>query len=114
MKIGVPKEIKNHEYRVGLSPASAKELITYGHSVTIETGAAAGIGLSDEAYKKVGASISNSAESILADSEMIIKVKEPQPHECKQLGEGQLLFTCLLYTSPSPRDLSTSRMPSSA
>ena len=95
MKIGVPKEIKNHEYRVGLSPASAKELITYGHSVTIETGAAAGIGLSDEAYRKVGATISESAQSIFAESEMIIKVKEPQAAECKQLSEGQLLFTYL-------------------
>ena len=95
MKIGVPKEIKNHEYRVGLSPASAKELITYGHSVTIETGAAAGIGLSDEAYTKVGATISDSAQSIFAESEMIIKVKEPQAAECKQLSEGQLLFTYL-------------------
>jgi len=102
MKIGVPKEIKNHEYRVGLSPASAKELVRHGHSVSIETGAAAGIGLSDDAYIKAGASISNSAESIFAESEMIIKVKEPQPHECKQLNAGQLLFT-YLHLAPDPK-----------
>ncbi len=101
MKIGVPKEIKNHEYRVGLSPASAKELITYGHGVTIETGAAAGIGLTDQDYKNVGAKISDSAEAIFADSEMIIKVKEPQAHECKQLSQGQLLFT-YLHLAPDP------------
>ena len=102
MKIGVPKEIKNHEYRVGLSPSSAKELVRHGHSVTIETGAAAGIGLSDDAYIKAGASISNSAESIFAESEMIIKVKEPQPHECTQLSAGQLLFT-YLHLAPDPK-----------
>ena len=102
MKIGVPKEIKNHEYRVGLSPSSAKELVRHGHSVTIETGAAAGIGLSDDAYIKAGASISNSAESIFAESEMIIKVKEPQPHECTQLNAGQLLFT-YLHLAPDPK-----------
>ena len=101
MKIGVPKEIKNHEYRVGLSPASAKELISHGHEVTIETGAAEGIGLNDGDYEKVGAQISNKAESIFAESEMIIKVKEPQPHECKQLSRGQLLFT-YLHLAPDP------------
>ncbi len=101
MKIGVPKEIKNHEYRVGLSPASAKELISHGHSVTIETGAAAGIGLRDEDYRRVGAEVSESAEAIFAESEMIIKVKEPQPHECKQLSSGQLLFT-YLHLAPDP------------
>lgn len=101
MKIGVPKEIKNHEYRVGLSPASAKELITHGHQVSIETGAAAGIGLSDDAYTNVGASIVGSAEAIFAENEMIIKVKEPQSNECKQLSKGQLLFT-YLHLAPDP------------
>lgn len=102
MKIGVPKEIKNHEYRVGLSPASAKELIAHGHQVSIETGAAAGIGLSDDAYSNIGAKIVNSAEAIYAESEMVIKVKEPQPVECKQLSEGQLLFT-YLHLAPDPQ-----------
>lgn len=101
MIIGVPKEIKNHEYRVGLSPASAKELIAHGHQVTIETGAAAGIGLTDQAYIDVGTNIASSAEAIFAESEMVIKVKEPQPNECKQLRKGQLLFT-YLHLAPDP------------
>lgn len=101
MKIGVPKEIKNHEYRVGLSPASAKELISHGHEVTIQSGAAEGIGLSDDAYKNVGAKISESAQAIFAESEMIVKVKEPQPDECKMLNRGQLLFT-YLHLAPDP------------
>lgn len=101
MKIGVAKEIKNHEYRVGLSPASAMELIKNGHEVTIATGAADGIGLTDEAYTAVGASIASSNEAIFSESEMIIKVKEPQPDECKQLSQGQLLFT-YLHLAPDP------------
>ncbi len=95
MKIGVAKEIKNHEYRVGLSPASAMELIKNGHEVTVAAGAADGIGLTDEAYTAVGVNIAASNEAIFAESEMIIKVKEPQPNECKQLSQGQLLFTYL-------------------
>lgn len=101
MKIGVPKEIKNHEYRVGLSPASAKELIAHGHEVKIATGAAAGIGLTDNVYKKLGAKIADSNEAIYAESDMVVKVKEPQPNECKQLSKGQLLFT-YLHLSPDP------------
>lgn len=95
MKIGVAKEIKNHEYRVGLSPASVKELVSHGHQISITTGAAAGIGLSDADYINAGASIADSNEAIFAQSEMIIKVKEPQPSECRQLNRGQLLFTYL-------------------
>lgn len=102
MKIGVPKEIKNHEYRVGLSPASAKELIAYGHDVTIASGAAAGIGLTDAVYEAIGAKISKSNEAIFAESEMIVKVKEPQPDECRQLSQGQLLFT-YLHLAPDPQ-----------
>jgi len=102
MKIGVAKEIKNHEYRVGLSPASAKELIAYGHQVSITSGAAAGIGLSDDDYVAVGANIASSNEAIFAESEMVIKVKEPQPNECTQLSEGQLLFT-YLHLAPDPQ-----------
>ncbi len=101
MKIGVPKEIKNHEYRVGLSPASAKELLAHGHEVSIETGAAAGIGLSDEIYSDIGCKIASSPEAIFAESDMVIKVKEPQPGECKQLSKGQLLFT-YLHLAPDP------------
>ena len=101
MRIGVPKEIKNHEYRVGLTPASVKELIAYGHQVMIETGAAMGIGVSDEEYTAIGASIALSASQIFADNEMIVKVKEPQPEECKQLRTGQLLFT-YLHLAPDP------------
>jgi len=101
MKIGVPKEIKNHEYRVGLSPASAKELLAHGHEVTIQTGAANGIGLSDQAYSQIGCKISDTAEAIFAESEMVIKVKEPQPNECTQLNKGQLLFT-YLHLAPDP------------
>ncbi len=101
MKIGVPKEIKNHEYRVGLSPASAKELILHGHQVTIESGAAAGIGLTDDVYKNLGAKVVDSAEAIYAESEMVVKVKEPQANECKLLNKGQLLFT-YLHLAPDP------------
>jgi len=101
MHIGVPKEIKNHEYRVGLSPASAKELISQGHSVTLATGAAAGIGLTDTDYEKVGCSIAKDNDTIFANSEMIIKVKEPQPNECEQLSRDQLLFT-YLHLAPDP------------
>ena len=101
MKIGVAKEIKNHEYRVGLSPASANELIAHGHEVSITSGAAAGIGLSDEHYSSLGVRIVDSNEAIFAESEMVVKVKEPQPQECKQLSEGQLLFT-YLHLAPDP------------
>ncbi len=101
MLIGVPKEIKNHEYRVGLSPASAKELASHGHEITVATGAASGIGLTDEDYLKVGCKIAATNEEIFANSEMIIKVKEPQPDECKQLSQGQLLFT-YLHLAPDP------------
>ena len=102
MKVGVPKEIKNHEYRVGLSPASAKELIEYGHDVSIAAGAAAGIGLTDDHYRAIGATIVDTNEEIFAKSEMVVKVKEPQPEECKQLREGQVLFT-YLHLSADPR-----------
>ena len=102
MKIGVPKEIKNHEYRVGLSPASAKELIEHGHSVSIATGAAAGIGLTDDHYRNLGVTIVDTNEQIFAESELVVKVKEPQPDECKQLSKGQILFT-YLHLSPDPK-----------
>lgn len=101
MLIGVPKEIKNHEYRVGLSPASVRELVHHGHEVTIETKAGLGIGLDDQAYINAGAKIASHAAEIFSKSEMVIKVKEPQANEIKMLRKGQLLFT-YLHLAPDP------------
>lgn len=101
MLIGVPKEIKNHEYRVGLTPAGVRELISHGHDVVVQVEAGAAIGFADEDYIAAGASMEVSAENIFARAEMIIKVKEPQPNECKMLREGQLLFT-YLHLAPDP------------
>ena len=95
MLIGVPKEVKNHEYRVGLVPSSVRELIHHGHSVMIETTAGSGVGLSDDDYRNVGARIVDSAREIFETAEMVVKVKEPLPGEYAQLREGQLLFTYL-------------------
>jgi len=107
MLIGVPKEIKNHEYRVGLTPESAEELVAAGHKVLIETGAGAGIGADDDAYIAIGAQIAGTAAEIFKAAEMIVKVKEPQPAERAMLREGQILFT-YLHLAPDPeqtRDL---------
>lgn len=95
MLIGVPKEIKNHEYRVGLTPSSVRELIGRGHEVIVETQAGSGIGLTDNDYQQAGATIANSATVIFDQCEMIIKVKEPQTVECNMLKKGQILFTYL-------------------
>ncbi len=95
MKIGVPKEIKTHEYRVGLTPAGARELTLHGHIVLIEQGAGAGIGSGDDAYRAAGASILPNADAVFADAETIVKVKEPQPAEIARLRPGQVLFTYL-------------------
>ena len=95
MLIGVPKEIKNRENRVGLTPESVQELITAGHQVLVETHAGQGINASDEDYTQVGASIAASASEVFAHAEMIVKVKEPQAEERAMLREGQLLFTYL-------------------
>ena len=95
MKIGVPKEIKNNEYRVGLIPASVYELTTKGHQLFIEKNAGCGIGFSDQDYRNAGATISETAASVFAQAEMIIKVKEPQAVECTMLRPGQILFTYL-------------------
>jgi len=95
MKVGVPKEIKTLEYRVGLVPASVKELINSGHSVMVEKNAGFGINISDQDYINAGASIADSAKEIFSIVDMIVKVKEPQPEECKMLREGQILFTYL-------------------
>jgi alanine dehydrogenase len=101
MLIGVPKEIKVHEYRVGLTPSSARELIHHGHKVMIQSGAGAAIGFDDATYQAAGAEIVSDAASIFARAEMVIKVKEPQPGECQMLRPGQLLFT-YLHLAPDP------------
>ncbi|WP_207060918.1 alanine dehydrogenase [Motiliproteus sp. SC1-56] len=101
MLIGVPKEIKNHEYRIGLTPAGARELIANGHQVLIQRDGGKAIGLTNELYEAAGARIVDTAEEIFAQAEMIIKVKEPQPNECRMLREGQILFT-YLHLAPDP------------
>ena len=95
MHIGCPKEIKPQEFRVGLTPTLAKDLVARGHIVNIETGAGLGAGFSDAAYVQAGAEVVETAAEIFAQSEMIVKVKEPQAGERKMLREGQLLFTYL-------------------
>ncbi|MGR3455233.1 alanine dehydrogenase [Pseudooceanicola sp.] len=95
MRIGCPKEIKTHEYRVGLTPESASELIRHGHSVTVETGAGDGIGAADAAYEAAGATIAPDAGTVFAEAEMIVKVKEPQAGERAMLRPGQILYTYL-------------------
>jgi alanine dehydrogenase len=104
MKIGVPKEIKNHEYRVGVTPAGVKALVQAGHEVYVENDAAAKIGLDNEAYIRAGAVIVPTAEDVYAQP-MVIKVKEPQPSELELLHEGQVLFT-YLHLAPDPEQTS--------
>ncbi|KGF79971.1 alanine dehydrogenase [Massilia sp. JS1662] len=101
MLIGVPKEIKNNEFRVGLTPPSVHELVARGHKVIVQTGAGAGIGLTDEQYTAAGATIVPSAQDIFAQAEMVVKVKEPQPQECAMLRPGQILYT-YLHLAPDP------------
>jgi alanine dehydrogenase len=101
MRIGVPKEIKNHEYRVGMTPSAVRELTARGHEVFIETKAGDGIGLFDESYTRVGARVLPSADEVFASADMIVKVKEPQPIEIKRLRPGQTLFT-YLHLAPDP------------
>ncbi len=95
MKVGVPKEIKSHEYRVGLTPAGVRELVQHGHPVFVEHDAGAGIGFGDEVYHDAGATVLGTAAQVFATAEMIVKVKEPQPAEIALLRRGQLLFTYL-------------------
>jgi len=101
MKIGVPKEIKNHEYRVGLTTLSVKELVNAGHEVFVETNAGNGIGLTDDDYKAAGAKILSNAKEVFDKADMIVKVKEPQPSEYGLLRENQILFT-YLHLAPDP------------
>jgi alanine dehydrogenase len=107
MRIGTPKEIKNHEYRVGLTPESVTELVAHGHTVLVETGAGAGIGAEDAEYTAAGAEIVGSAAEVFDRAEMVVKVKEPLTTERPMLREGQILYT-YLHLAPDPdqtRDL---------
>jgi alanine dehydrogenase len=95
MRIGVPKEIKIHEYRVGLVPAAVRELVAGGHEVLVQSGAGAGIDFSDDNYRNAGATIAPTADVVFRDSQLIVKVKEPQLSECARLRRDQVLFTYL-------------------
>ena len=101
MRVGVPSEIKVHEYRVGLTPGAVHEYVAHGHQVVVQSGAGAGIMASDGAYRVAGAEIAATASEIFAGCDMIVKVKEPQPNEWVQLRRGQLLFT-YLHLAPDP------------
>jgi len=101
MRVGTPREIKNHEYRVGLTPESVRELSAHGHDVLVETGAGLGIGAEDAEYVEAGGTIVATAAEIFAQSEMVVKVKEPQAIERAMLREGQILFT-YLHLAPDP------------
>ena len=101
MRIGVPKEIKNHEYRVGMTPAAVRELTSRGHDVFVETNAGDGIGLHDDEYTTSGAKILPNADEVFATADMIVKVKEPQAVEITRLRPGQVLFT-YLHLAPDP------------
>ena len=101
MLVGVPKEIKVHEYRVGLTPSSVREMKMHGHTVLVQTDAGAGIGATDDDYRRAGADIAASAEEVFKRVEMIVKVKEPQAIERAMLREGQILFT-YLHLAPDP------------
>ncbi|MGB2272394.1 MAG: alanine dehydrogenase [Pseudomonadales bacterium] len=102
MLIGVPKEIKNHEYRIGLTPGGVRELVDNGHDVVVENNGGAAIGFSNDEYIAAGAKMIDAAETIFAVADMIIKVKEPQPNECKMLRANQILFT-YLHLAPDPK-----------
>ncbi|NTS65699.1 alanine dehydrogenase [Sphingomonas sp. HHU CXW] len=101
MRVGVPKEIKNHEYRVGLTPGAVREYVAHGHEVLVQAGAGLGIAASDDVYRAAGAEIVDTAEEVFARAQMIVKVKEPQPSEWVQLRDEQILFT-YLHLAPDP------------
>ena len=101
MLIGVPKEIKNNEFRVGLTPASVRELIANGHQVLVQQNAGTAIGLDDAQYLAAGAEMVDAAAVIFARADMIVKVKEPQAVECAMLRPGQILYT-YLHLAPDP------------
>ena len=101
MRVGTVREVKNHEYRVGLTPESVRELAEHGHEVWVETGAGQGIGATDADYRTAGAVIKDAAAEVFAGCEMIVKVKEPQAAERALLREGQILYT-YLHLAPDP------------
>ncbi|MCX9156414.1 alanine dehydrogenase [Niveibacterium sp. 24ML] len=101
MLVGVCKEIKNHEYRVGVTPAGVSELVRNGHSVLVQSQAGAGVGFLDDHYIAAGAKIAADAATVFAQADMVVKVKEPQPEECRALRPGQILFT-YLHLAPDP------------
>ncbi|HWU73982.1 MAG TPA: alanine dehydrogenase, partial [Sphingomonas sp.] len=103
MRVGVPKEIKNHEYRVGLTPSSVAELHAAGHEVIVETKAGMGIDFEDQAYIDAGARIVPDAKTVFAESDMIVKVKEPQPQEVAMLEPRHVLFTYLHLAADKPQ-----------
>jgi len=103
MRVGVPKEIKNHEYRVGLVPSSVLELVHHGHEVIVQKGAGLGAGLTDEDYIAAGATMIETADEIFASADMIVKVKEPLAEERKKLRSGQILFTYLHLAPDAPQ-----------
>ena len=103
MHVGVPKEIKNHEYRVGLTPPSVAELTAHGHRVTVETGAGSGIDFTDDDYVAAGAVIVPTPQAVFASADLIVKVKEPQLNECAWLRQGQVLFTYLHLAADKPQ-----------
>jgi len=95
MRVGVPKEIKNLEFRVGMRPSGVVELVHDGHEVFVETNAGAGIGMTDADYEKAGAKVVGTPKEVFESAELIVKVKEPQLNECQMLGSGHTLFTYL-------------------
>jgi alanine dehydrogenase len=101
MRVGVPREIKPDEYRVGLTPTAVREYVSHGHDVLVEAGAGIGAGYADSLYVRAGANIVPDAEAVFAGAQLIVKVKEPQPGEWAQLREGQLLYT-YLHLAPDP------------
>jgi alanine dehydrogenase len=101
MRVGIPKEIKSQEFRVGLTSGNVRELVEHGHEVVVETECGAGIGMHDADYRRVGATVAESAKEIYGTCELIVKVKEPQPEERKMLGAGQILFA-YLHLAPDP------------
>jgi alanine dehydrogenase len=101
MIVGVTKEVKDHEYRVGLTPAGVQELVAAGHAVLVEEGAGEGSGLSDDQYESTGAVLRTDAAAVFAEADLIVKVKEPAPHEYDYLKEDQALFT-FLHLAPNP------------
>ena len=123
MRVGVPREIKADEYRVGLTPTAVREYVVHGHEVLVETGAGQGAGYADEAYVRAGAKIAPDADTVFAKSRLIIKVKEPQAIEWARLTPEHILFTylhlapdpaqtCLLYTSTARATAASGRAPS--